>query len=78
MSLDAGFLKKLKIVNGSLQVCLTDTFDGKSYGILTGIENAVFAGAVILELQQYVAVVKLKYVFGLSLYKHEKCGILSI
>ena len=36
------------------------------YRVFTGIENAVLAGAVVLELQKIVTVVKCKYVLGFS------------
>jgi hypothetical protein len=66
VSLDAGLLEKLEVVDRCLEICLADTVDLKTYGVLSGIENAVFAGAIVLEFQHYVSIVKLVNVFGFS------------
>ena len=66
MGLDACLLKKLEVVDRGLKICLSDTLNGESNTVLAGIENAVLAGAVILELKHYVAIVKLVNVLCFS------------
>jgi hypothetical protein len=43
------FFEDLEKVDRSLKICFADTFDSQPDGILTGIKNTVFAGAVIFE-----------------------------
>ena len=56
----------LKEVDGHPQVHIAHAVDGQTHRVLAGIKHTVLAGAVILELQQVVAVVQSKYVFGLA------------
>ena len=67
VGLDTSFLEHFEIVNRGLEVCLTDTVDGETYGVFTGIENAVLAGAIVLELEHYVAIIELINVLSFSL-----------
>ena len=69
MSLDSCLFKHLKIVNGCLKVCLTDTVNSKSYCILTGIKHSVLACAVVLKFKEYIAVIKCVNVLCLSCVK---------
>ena len=66
MGLDAGLLQLLKEVDGHLQVDPAHALDGEAHGILTGVELAVLAGAVVFELQQVVAVFQGVNILGLS------------
>ena len=66
VSLDASLLQKLEVVNRGLEISLTDTVDGESNAVLAGIKLSVLAGAIVLELKTYVAVIEAVYVLGLT------------
>ena len=66
VGLDAGGVDLLKEVDGHPQVYIAHAVDGQTHGVLAGIENTVLAGAVILELQQVVAVIQSEHIFGLT------------
>ena len=65
-SLDTGGVDFLKEIDGHPQVHIAHAVNGQTDGVFTGIEHAVLAGAVVLELQQIVAVVQGKHVLGLA------------
>jgi hypothetical protein len=67
VSFDARLLKKLEIIDGSAKICLTDALDLEADGVFAGIEHAVLAGAIVLELKHYVAVIERIDVFGFAL-----------
>ena len=49
MGADAGGVDLLEEVDGHPQVHVAHALDGQTNGVLTGIEHAVLAGAVVLE-----------------------------
>ena len=63
---DTCFIDFLEEVVCHAKVEVADAFDGESDLVLARIEFSILACDIILELQQIVAVVKLKYVLGLS------------
>ena len=63
---DAGGVDLLEEVDGHTQVHVAHALDGQAHGVLAGVEHAVFPGAVVLELQQVIAVVQGVDVLGLS------------
>ena len=66
MGLDARGLQHLEVVNGGLEIGLTDTLDGQSHRVLAGIEHAVLTGAIVLELEENVTVFQLVNILGLA------------
>ena len=66
VGLDAGSVDLLEEVDGHAQVDVAHAVDGQAHGILAGIEHTVLAGAVVLELEQVVAVVQRVDVLGLA------------
>ncbi len=56
----------LEEVDRHAQVHIAYALDGKSHGVLAGIEHAVLSGAVVLELQQVIAVFQGEDVLGLA------------
>ena len=63
---DAGFANFLKIVNGHSEVYVADALNRQSDRVLARVENAVLAGAVVLELEKVVPVVERVNVFGFA------------
>ena len=63
---DTGGIDLLKEIDGHTQVDVAHTLDGQTHGVLAGIEDAVLAGAVVLKLQQAVAVLQLVNVLSLA------------
>ena len=63
---DAGSVDFFKEINGHPKVYVAHAIDGQAHRVFAGIEHAVLAGAVVLELQQVVAVVQSKHVLGLT------------
>ena len=71
-------------------ICTANALDGESNTVFAGIEYAVLTGAVVLELQHHIAVVKAVNVLGLAfvnllhssetslLSQNESCGIATI
>ena len=66
VSLDACLLQKLEVVDRGLEILAADALNGQTDGVLARIKNAVLTGAVVLELEHDVAVVKRIYVLGFS------------
>ena len=66
MCFDACSIDLLKVVDGHTQVHIANAFDGQTNGVFAGIEHAVFAGTVVLEQQQAVAVGKSINILGLT------------
>ena len=66
VGLDACCVDLLEEIDGHSQVNIANALDSEADGILAGIEYAVLAGAVVLELEQVVAVIQLENILGLS------------
>ena len=66
MRADAGGVDLFKEVDRHAQVDITDAVDGQADAVLAGVEHAVLAGAVILELQQIVAVFQCVDILGFA------------
>ena len=66
MRADAGGVDLFKKVLGHAQVDIAHALDGQAHAVLAGVKHAVLARAVILELEEVVAVLQCEYVLGLS------------
>ena len=67
MCLNTCFLQNFKEFDGCFQVCFTNAFNLQTNRVFAGVKYAVFACAVILELQQHIAVFQFVNVFCLAL-----------
>ena len=65
MGRDPGSDDFLKIINAHSEVDASDAFDAESDRVRAGVKNAVCARHIVLELEQVVAVVQRKNIFGL-------------
>ena len=63
---DAGGVDLFKVVDAHAQVHIAHAFDGQADAVFAGIEDAVLAGAVILEQQQAVAIGQLVNILGFA------------
>ena len=63
---DSGGVDFFKEVLGHAQIDVAHTLDGQAHAVLTRIKHAVLAGAVVLKLEQVVAVVQCVNILGLS------------
>ena len=66
MGLDAGGVDLLEEVDGHAEVDVAHALDGEADRVLARIEDAVLAGAVVLELEQVVAVLEGEHVLGFA------------
>ena len=66
MGQDTGGIDLLKEVNGHPQIHIANAVDGQANTVLARIKYAILAGAIVLELQQIVAIVKGIHILGLT------------
>ena len=66
MGLYSGGVNLFKEIDAHAQVHIANTVYRQAHGILTGIEHAVFSGAVIFEFKQVVTVIQCVNVLGFA------------
>jgi hypothetical protein len=73
MSLDACLFEHFEIVNRGAKIGFANSLYLESYAVLSRIENAILAGAIVLKLEKHVAIVELVNVLGLAFVSFDHC-----
>jgi len=58
MGSNAGCIDLFEEIDGHAQVHIANAFNGQANRVLTGIKNAILTGAVVLELEQIIAILQ--------------------